>query len=102
MPNITDDIILMDSASIHKSKDRSDILAEHGITKIINDQYFLQFNPIEFTFNALKHKIKLDTVTTKKQLDKTLLCYFKHANRIGFENYYNHTTTLKKQYKYII
>ena len=107
MPNITDDTVLIDGVAIHKSKDLSDILADHGInlrvtqyndldktqsvTKIINVPYSPQFNPIEFTFNTLKLKIKLDNVTTKKQLDKTLLRYFKQANREGFENYYNHT-----------
>ena len=88
---MTNDTILLDGASIHKSKKLSDILAEHGVTKIINVPYSPQFNPIEFTFNTLKLKIKLDNVTTKKQLDKTLLRYFKQANREGFENYYNHT-----------
>ena len=91
MPNMTNDTILLDGASIHKSKKLSDILAEHGVTKIINVPYSPQFNPIEFTFNTLKLKIKLDNVTTKKHLDKTMLRYFKQANRDGFENYYNHT-----------
>ena len=99
MPNITDDTILMDGASIHKSKDISDLSKTHGITKIINVQYSPRFNPIEFTFSTLKHKIKLDNVTTKKQLDNTLLRYFKQANSEGFENYYNYTyinNTIKK------
>ena len=85
MPNITDDTVLIDGVAIHKSKDLSDILADHGInlrvtqyndldktqsvTKIINVPYSLQFN-------TLKHKIKLGAVTTKKQLDETLLRYF--------------------------
>ena len=102
MPNITDGTILMDRASIYKSKDLSDILAE-GVTKIINVPYSPLFNPIEFIFYTLKHKIKFDVVTTKKQLDKILLRYFKQATgKASKIILIIHTTTLKKRYKYII
>ena len=91
MPNMTNDIILLDGVLIHKSKKLSVILAEHGrrlsktqgVSKIINFSHSPQFN-------TLKLKIKHNNITTKKQLNKTLLRYFKQTNREGFENYCNH------------
>ena len=51
----------------------------------------IHHNSIEFTFNPLKTRIKLNNVTAKKQLDKTLIRHFKQCNREGFQKYYNHT-----------
>jgi hypothetical protein len=62
-----------------------------SIKKIINVPYSPQFNPIEFTFNTLKSKIKCNNVTTKKQLDKVLDKHIKQSNKNGHVKYYDHT-----------
>ena len=91
VPNMTNNTILMDGAIIHKSKRLTDKLNLLNIKKIINVPYSPQFNPIEFTFNTLKSKIKCNNVTTKKQLDKVLDKHIKQSNKNGHVKYYDHT-----------
>jgi putative transposase len=91
MPNMTNNTILMDGAVIHKSKELANKLNSLNIKKIINVPYSPQFNPIEFTFNTLKSKIKINNVTTKKQLDKLLDKHIKESDKNGHKKYYDHT-----------
>ena len=82
VPNMTNSTILMDGATIHKSKDLFMKLNEKGIKRVINVPYSPQFNPIEYTFNTLKRKIKNSNVTTLKQLEKTIQKHNKINNTL--------------------
>ena len=82
VPNMTNSTILMDGATIHKSKDLFMKLNEKGIKRVINVPYFPQFNPIEYTFNTLKRKIKNSNGTTLKQLEKTIQKHNKINNTL--------------------
>ena len=91
IPNMTNKAILMDGCSIHKSKILDEKLKEKNITKIINVPYSPQFNPIEFTFNTLKNKIKNNNINTYAELIALIYAHQKETNINGFHNYYKHT-----------
>ena len=99
---MTNTTILMDGATIHKSKDLLMKLNENGIRRIINVPYSPQFNPIEYTFNTLKRRIKNSNITTFKQLEKTIQKHNKINNTLGMKNYFNHTYNNLKSVRYII
>ena len=81
----------MDGASIHKSKILDELLKEKQIKKIINVPYSPQFNPIEFTFNTLKNKIKRENIDTYTDLVVLIDKHKKKTNNEGFHKYYDHT-----------
>jgi hypothetical protein len=91
MPNMPNDTILMDGATIHKSKALAEILKNNNKKKIFNIPYSPQYNPIEFVFNTMKADIKKNNVTSLNQLKRILLKNFKKGNINGYENYYDHT-----------
>jgi transposase len=91
IPNMDNNVLFMDGCTIHKSKELSEKLKENNIIQLINVPYSPQFNPIEYTFNTLKFRIKKENVTTKKQLENVIKKHVNDGNKNSFQNYYEHT-----------
>lgn len=91
IPNMKNRAILMDNATIHKTRCVKDVLTRHGITAIYNVPYSPQFNPIEFFFNTFKAHLKRTNTSTERQLDKAVVTVIRKETQKGFSNYFEHT-----------
>src|SRR5271154_2393837 len=91
LPKMTNNAILIDNCSIHKSQILKNTLKDNDKHLIFNVPYSPQFNPIEYVFNTLKSDIKKSNVTTYDAMDKCIKKNIKNLNRKKLTKYYRHT-----------
>ena len=80
--------ILMDNATIHKTKKIKEELSTKKIKVIYNVPYHPEFNPIEYLFNTLKSEIKNKYVCNYKQSDYCINNFIIRTNKIGLSKYF--------------
>ncbi len=83
--------ILMDNATIHKTKALKKELERKKVGVIYNVPYCPEYNPIEFVFNTLKSFIKKEYICNYKQLQYKMKIFIGKINEEGLNNYYKRT-----------
>ena len=71
----TDDVLLLDNSSVHRSKLVLQTLEECGIKYLFLPPYSPDFNPIELLWAQMKSFLKKSKARTRKKLEKAI----KHA-----------------------
>lgn len=80
--------ILLDNASIHKTKTIKKIVEEHDSYLIYNVPYCPEYNPIEYVFNTLKYKLKEEYIDTHEDLQNFLDNFKEEVNKKGLKKYF--------------
>lgn len=85
----TKDALLMDNATIHKTKTFTEDMKKQNVKLIYNVPYSPQFNPIEYMFNPLKMNMKNEFIGSEKELIAYLDKFCEETKKKGLNGYFN-------------
>mgnify|MGYP000980155621 CR=1 FL=1 len=86
--------ILLDNATIHKTKSFIKIAKKGKINLIYNIPYHSEFNPIENIFSLLRKKLQNTEIKNEKDIIETTLNFSHEISENKLENIFNHSFKL--------
>lgn len=92
--NLKKKTILMDNASIHKTKKLKRIIKKQNLSIIYGIPYHSEFNPIENVFSILRKKLQEKNVNNKKEIIDIVNKFIKEIKRTTLINIFNHSFKL--------
>lgn len=92
--NFKEKHILMDNATIHKTKKLKKIQKKNKFFIIYGIPYHSEFNPIENVFSLLRKKLQENNVNNKKEITDVIDKFIKDIESTTLTNIFNHSFKL--------